>query len=145
MTDPDQPPAVNHTEPLNAIEVPDDAGSHAGALERLLRRIPHGRGRWINHGAGWYPIIVACDEQLAAIDPAYVVLQVKEKFGTLRYYCTPSADLSADDRERFFDHVREAESVSARTCENCSKPGSLRDRGGWLKTLCDDCFAQRRP
>ena len=145
MTEPDRPPAVDHAELLNAIHVPEDAGTYAAALERLLRRIPDGRGRWIGHQAGWYSIIVSCDEQLAAIDPAYAVLQVKEKFGTLRYYCVPSADLSADDRERFDHHVREAQSASARTCEICSKPASLRERGGWLKTLCHDCFEQRGP
>ena len=143
MTDPDRAPAEDPTELLHALHIPDDAGSYAVALQRLLRRIPDGRGRWIGHDAGWYPIIVACDEQLATIDPTYTVLQVKEKFGTLRYYCAPSVDLADEDRDRFFHHVRDAQSASARTCEICSKPAALREHRGWLKTLCHDCFEQR--
>ena len=75
---------------LNALHVPADAGPYAPALETILRRIPDGWGRWISHDAGWYPIVVAFDQRLSAIDPEYVVHQVKEKFGTLRYYCAPS-------------------------------------------------------
>jgi hypothetical protein len=75
---------------LDALHVPADAGELAPALERILRRIPDGWGRWISCGPGWYPILVHLDTQLAAIDPGYVVHQVKEKFGGLRYYAEPS-------------------------------------------------------
>jgi hypothetical protein len=74
---------------LNALHIPADAGRFAAALETILRRIPDGWGRWISHDAGWYPIVVGVDQRLSAIDPEYVVHQVKEKFGTLRYYCAP--------------------------------------------------------
>jgi hypothetical protein len=40
--------------------------------------------RWISHDARWYPLVISLDERLAAIDPDYIVHQVKEKFGTLR-------------------------------------------------------------
>ncbi|UCN12922.1 MULTISPECIES: hypothetical protein [Mycobacterium avium complex (MAC)] len=125
---------------LNSLHIPDDAGIYAAGLEQILRRIPDGWGRWISHDAGWYPIVTRCDEQLAAIDPDYIVHQVKEKFGTLRYYCGPSSDMhSTHLREQFSVIVREAEAASARTCERCSAAGSLRDRRHWLKTLCDAC------
>jgi hypothetical protein len=71
---------------LNAVHVPEDAGGWAEGLERIVRRIPDGWGRWIRVERGWYPIIVALDEQLAEIDPGYVVHQVKEKFGRLDVY-----------------------------------------------------------
>jgi hypothetical protein len=71
---------------LNAIHVLEDAGEWAEGLEGIVRRIPDGWGRWIRVEKGWYPIIVALDEQLAAIDPGYVVHQVKEKFGRLDVY-----------------------------------------------------------
>ena len=77
---------------LNALHMPADAGPFAPALETILRRIPDGWGRWIGHDAGWYPIVVALDQRLSAIDPEYVVHQIKEKYGTLRYYCAPSAE-----------------------------------------------------
>jgi len=43
---------------------------------RFCAESPTG-GRWISHDAGWYPIVVACDVRLAAIDPDYVLYQVK--------------------------------------------------------------------
>lgn len=70
----------------DALHVPEDAGAYAEALEGLLRRIPDGWGRWISCDAGWYPLIVDLDAAMAAIWPTYVVQQVKEKFGSLRFY-----------------------------------------------------------
>lgn len=121
------------------IPVPADAGRYAAALERILRRIPDGWWLGIGHDAGWYRIAVACDERLAAIDPDYVLHQVKQKFGTLRYYCVPSAELGPDVLEAFDDITDEAECVSAMTCERCGNPGALHRRGGQVKTLCAGC------
>ena len=45
--------------------------------------------------------------------------QVKEKFGTLRFYYTGGDD-------RIDGMVRMAESMSAVTCETCGAPGKLR-------------------
>ena len=81
---------MDHARVVDALHVPAAAGDLAPALERILRRIPDGWGRWISCGPGWYPILARLDTQLAAIDPAYVVHQVKEKFGGLRYYAEPS-------------------------------------------------------
>ena len=71
---------------LNALHVPNDAGEHADALRGMLVRIPDGWGRWISCDRGWYPLLVELDEQLRTLLPDYVVHQVKEKFGGLRYY-----------------------------------------------------------
>jgi len=70
---------------LNTIQTPEDAGEHQEGLLQILRKIPHG-WRWIECGKGWYPIIVSLDQGLEALAPGYEVHQVKEKFGTLRYY-----------------------------------------------------------
>jgi hypothetical protein len=63
------------------------------------------------------------------------VEQVKEKFGTLRYYCAGN--------DRIFAFIHMAEQLSKITCEDCGKPGKLR-RTAWLITLCDECLAIRR-
>lgn len=56
--------------------------------------------------------------------------QVKEKFGTLRFYYTGGDD-------RIDGMVCMAESMSAITCETCGAPGKLRgDR--WVYTACDE-------
>ena len=59
-----------------------------------------------------------------------VVSQVKEKFGTLRFYYSGGDD-TVDGM------VRMAESMSALTCEECGVPGVSR-HGGWIRTLCDE-------
>jgi hypothetical protein len=55
--------------------------------------------------------------------------QVKEKFGTLRFYYT-----GGDDEIRGM--VRMAESMSGVICEECGSPGT-QTQGGWIKTACD--------
>jgi len=125
---------------LNALHIPTDAGSFAAALETILRRIPNGWGRWISHDAGWYAILVGIDQLLAAIDPDYVVHQVKEKFGTLRYYCAPSGDEPSPAVSDAFRAITgEAERASAITCERCSEPAGLHETRYLVKTLCASC------
>jgi hypothetical protein len=77
---------LDRNQALNSIHVPTDAGEHAEALAAMLRRIPDGWGRWISCDRGWYSLIVELDEQLRALLPNYVIHQVKEKYGGLRYY-----------------------------------------------------------
>lgn len=73
-------------EMLNTVHIPEDAGEHADGLRRILARIPENWGRWISCAAGWYPLVIELDQKLAEISPDYELHQVKEKFGTLRYY-----------------------------------------------------------
>lgn len=71
---------------LNSIHIPEDAGEHADDLRRILARIPDGWGRWISCASGWFPMVIELDRKLAELIPDYELHQVKEKFGTLRYY-----------------------------------------------------------
>lgn len=121
---------------LNALHVPSDAGEYGEALRALLERIPDGWGRWIGCGPGWYPILARLEERLRQLDPDYRVHQIKEKFGGLRFYW--AGDYDAGDAA-----VDEAEAEAARTCELCGNPGHLRTRGGWLRTVCDDCAGSK--
>jgi hypothetical protein len=124
----------------NALHIPADAGPHAAAIETILRRIPDGWGRWISVDAGWYPLVIATDQRLAHLDPDYVVQQIKEKFGTLRYYCAPSSgDPSLELLDALDAITDDAERASAITCERCGKPGVLQRTRYWAKTLCHPC------
>lgn len=124
----------------NALHIPADAGPHAGAIETILRRIPDGWGRWISVDAGWYPLVIATDARLAALDPAHQVHQIKEKFGTLRYYYWPSSDDASPELLDAMDAVTdEAERASAVICERCGEPGVLQRTRYWAKTLCGVC------
>lgn len=123
------------------MHVPEDAGEHRDGLVAILRRIPDGWGRWISCSAGWYPIIVELDRQLAAIDPDYELHQVKEKFGTLRYYYRTEVEGA---RERMNALIRAAEDQCERTCEQCGQPGVRHTNGrGWIMTLCPNCATEK--
>lgn len=117
----------------DALHLPKDAGEHTIALEAILRRIPDGWGKWISCDAGWYPIIVELDRDLAALDPDYELNQVKEKFGGLRFY---AHSRNPDLREAFAERIKQAEQAAGRTCETCGAPGELHDEFSWIRTLC---------
>lgn len=57
------------------------------------------------------------------------VLQVKEKFGTLRYY------MAGLGEGKMSQIIQEAEDKSAVTCEVCGTPGTLCTEG-WFYTAC---------
>lgn len=104
---------------------------------------------------GWKNIILDLDRQLAYLDPKYEIQQVKEKFGTLRfYYGTTVEDKTV--QEIMDALVRHAEMMSAKVCDQCGNSswiqrahwGNKYDetavlketvRGGWFKTICDSC------
>lgn len=69
------------------------------------------------------PLIELCKKRKVKI------LQIKEKFGRLRFYVNFST-------ETIDQLIEEAENESARTCELCGEPGELRSYNGWLKTVC---------
>lgn len=58
----------------------------------------------------------------------FAVDQVKEKFGTLRFYC-PGNDM-------IYRFTSLAEGLSAITCELCGQPGRLGQHHGWYSTRC---------
>ena len=67
--------------------------------------------------------------------PQVTLDQVKEKFGTLRFYYSGGDD-AIDGM------VRMAESMSGVTCEECGNPGERRG-GGWVHTYCEPCEEKR--
>ena len=98
-------------------------------------------------GDGWFDLIWDLCERLeplvcelnATLQPAehFEVLQVKQKFGGLRFYV--SHHTAAIDSE-----IEAAKLESRRTCEQCGRSGSLRNTDGWLVTLCEECLRARQ-
>jgi hypothetical protein len=96
-------------------------------------------------GDGWYNILNALMGNIQGhidwknkkeeVVPQVTLDQVKEKFGTLRFYYT-----GGDDYIRGL--VSMAESMSAITCESCGNPGK-QTHGGWIKTTCTPCEDKR--
>ena len=87
-------------------------------------------------GPGWLPLIEVLDKQLTVLDPYYNIVQVKEKFGGLRYYIVTSESYTTADR--MYAIIDTIESLSFRICEDCGRPGEERENG-WIRTLCDEC------
>jgi len=81
-------------------------------------------------GPGWHDILKRLINDLFELGWDGRVLQVKEKFGGLRFY-VGSANKAIHER------IDAAANESLVTCEECGAPGALR-QGGWLKTLCDE-------
>lgn len=89
-------------------------------------------------GPGWAELLTELHEKLEFLAKAqgcdYTVSQIKEKFGTLRFY--------ANCTDIMQDCISAAEHQSSFVCEGCGDYGTLR-KGGWLKTLCDKCVTER--
>jgi len=88
-------------------------------------------------GPGWHKLMDKMVEDITALGWDGTILQVKEKFGGLRFYIGCANDA-------IFNRIARAEKESYKICEECGKPGQLRG-GGWLRTLCDEHSEGREP
>lgn len=93
---------------------------------------------WGFPGDGWEPLIrkvaAAAEKYNDTLDnpEEYIqATQVKEKYGTLRYYVSHAND-------EIYKLIDEAEEASEITCENCGAPCKTQGTG-WVVTLCDKC------
>ena len=92
-----------------------------------------------DYGPGWYDLII---ELVLKIEEIYKnkrldikefeIFQVKEKYGSLRFYTNSSlAEVN--------DLISEYEDKSEKICEKCSMEGKIRAKDGWFMALCDIC------
>ncbi len=91
-------------------------------------------GNSIYCGDGWFDIIYNLCKELYPMRPK--VMQIKEKFGGLRFYCSFPKDYS----ERGYVFIKKAEAQSIETCETCGEPGELTIHEGWRLVACDKCL-----
>jgi hypothetical protein len=84
---------------------------------------------------GWASIIRRCHDELFLKDPTYRISQIKEKFGSLRYYFTPS------DMEKYREMgsvVLKYEIESENTCDICGQEGYIHKDGGYYRARCEE-------
>jgi len=91
-------------------------------------------------GDGWYDLLDdLCGKIQAYVDEGNYsqieATQVKEKFGTLRFYINGGDDY-------IWDVIEKAEVESGKICEQCGAPGKVRGKG-WLFTMCDLCWDKK--
>jgi hypothetical protein len=118
--------------------------------QRLVERYPtwfdtggdirHTLMSWgFTHDDGWFDILWRLCEDLEPLVAQFEketglhfeVLQVKEKFGGLRFY------VNCRRNEGIRQRIGIAADESFRTCEICGQPGALREERS-IKTLCDE-------
>ena len=90
-------------------------------------------------GDGWFKIIDQLSADITLLDEkngtTTIAVQVKEKYGGLRFYVDSGSDA-------VYDLIVAAEEESLKTCEMCGEPGELRGVG-WVSTMCDKCWAEK--
>lgn len=74
--------------------------------------------------------------EVRPIIPQVVAEQIKEKFGTLRFYYRGGDDY-------IHGMTTMAESISAVICIGCGAPTDLKNDGGWIHNLCNTCEKKR--
>lgn len=119
--------------------------------------------------AGWFPIFdKLCTDIENVLGPEdckkFNVEQIKEKFGTLRFYyklggrADVHVDLISNDIAQHFATERGKDDASVRVrelvdaacartswvCLKCGSWGRTDSAGGWLATLCDEHMAESR-
>lgn len=91
------------------------------------------------HNDGWYWLIdnlcntIQNYKNFDSRRSQVVAVQVKEKFGTLRFYVETS-------NEFVEGIIKFAEDLSGTICEMCGTTKKVGKTTGWIKTICDKCY-----
>jgi hypothetical protein len=85
---------------------------------------------------GWYELINKLCYDLVGLSSGgneCVVVQIKEKFGGLRFYVHGNNDA-------INSFISKAEKKSYTICETCGKKGKVRSDLFWIQTLCNEHY-----
>ena len=80
----------------------------------------------------WTAFVKREEREVPELIEQVVATQIKEKFGTLRFYYS-----GGDDYIRGLESM--AASMTSRTCEECGSPGTSRStkKQRWVRVLCE--------
>lgn len=98
---------------------------------------------------GWKHIIDDVSAKIEAINNKYPessyihAVQVKQKFGGLRYYVSIE-EIDSDDVNYAYSIIADAEKMSYTICELCGAPAKVSKWGYNIETKCDEHRATRR-
>lgn len=91
-------------------------------------------------GEGWKDIVWSLTQELDALGIKFTITQIKEKFGSLRYYYNIDDETPEGLKAKTSTLVEEAEGASSKTCESCGAPGFMASPTFWVRTLCERCW-----
>jgi hypothetical protein len=88
-------------------------------------------------GEGWKSLVLKLIDDIITLDPEIEVMQIKEKWGGLRFYVGYASD-------EVFNLIDRAEEESFTICEHCGTKKGVKTRktGWWITTSCLKCFRQ---
>lgn len=124
-------------------------------LKELQTRFPrlYQKKVWVEFSRGWYPLILELSQQIDYLYNRWnlkynnypYVVQMKEKFGGLRFYIAFPEDVSYanEDIEELTKIIDLYERKSYSVCEICSVEGENSMTNGWYNTLCRSCRDER--
>lgn len=107
-------------------------------------------------GDGWFQLIAQIATFIANTTKHCYAVQVKEKFGTLRFYVHYDVDINgeqtiSDEQWRSIqDYIDAVEAASAHVCEDCGidltsvNKESQKKLGYWIRNICKDCGEKHR-
>jgi hypothetical protein len=99
-------------------------------------------------GKGWHPIIEEALNEIEKViekmpkkqknifKKSFEIFQVKQKLGGLRIYVNIYTN-------EIIEIISNAETKAEKTCEECGKPGIIREIHHWLFTSCDEHYNKR--
>ena len=88
---------------------------------------------------GWVGSVNTITAALTNVAPGFKVVQIKQKFGSLRYYYELPDDVSGETAAEVAEMVRAVEDAALTRCEICGAAGRLRKENPyWWRTLCDE-------
>jgi hypothetical protein len=123
---------------MNEAEYQEHLDWQQSVRERFPEFFRPGRYLEMSIGRGWRTLLEDLLSQIQEVvqkrgagqaEVPFTILQIKEKFGGLRFYCE-----NADDDIRAL--ISTAEECAWTTCEECGEPGENRLHHGWWKVLC---------
>ncbi|MDE7253819.1 MAG: hypothetical protein K2O32_12870 [Acetatifactor sp.] len=102
----------------------------------------------IETGDGWYQLLYDMCREIAIVfetaeKPVTIeMVQIKEKYGTLRVYYNLEGE--NDVARKISDITQKYEDLSETVCEECGREGTLRTDLPWIQTLCDTCYGRKQ-
>lgn len=104
-------------------------------FEDILSYFEDGVWTSIDCGHGWSDVIRRCHNELFLKDPNYRIAQIKEKFGALRFYFTPS---NMELYREMGSIVLKYEIEASNTCEICGAEGYVSTNDRTMRARCDE-------
>jgi hypothetical protein len=121
-------------------KLPFDIQHYKQHIVNILSKIYPQYGITLNINPGWIPLIVDLHKQISSLVPDYRIYQIKEKFGSLRYYADFTTSIeNIKNFEYLSELIQTAELKSQTICDICTQPATLRNHSFIYKTRCDSC------